>query len=535
MQNSLEQSPLLILFLVAALGYLLGNIKVKGVSLGVAGVLFVGLAFGMINPNYQIPSIIFDLGLIFFVYSIGLSSGTAFFQSFQRNGFRDIGFVVFMLTITASIAVAIHFIFGFDKATTVGMYAGSTTNTTALAAVVDVVGPDFPDVVQSLVIGYTYSYPMGVIGIMIVLKLMEKVLKIDYEAEKMVLRKDYPVEENLSSRSIKITQDAAVGNTVRDIVKMEDFNIVFTRVSSEKGISLTNWDTAFSLDDHILIIGSKEELDRAEHFFGHESKDNLYYDRKEFDVRQIFVSNTDMVGKSLAALNLNARYNAIITRIRRGDTEILAAADTVLELGDRIRFIAKRKELRELSNLFGDSYYQSSRLNLFSFGVGMALGLLLGMVEFGFGGMSFKLGMAGGPLVVGLLLGAMRRTGPMVWSLPYSANVALRQLGLIMLLAVVGLKSGASFLESLNDQGFYIFMGGAILSMFSATLMILIGYKLFKIPFSLLLGFMSNQPAILDFSMGMSNNRVPMIGYAMMFPIALILKIFYAQILYSIL
>jgi len=187
--------------------------------------------------------------------------------------------------------------------------------------------------------------------------------------------------------------------------------------------------------------------------------------------------------------------------------------------------------------MFGDSYYESSRVNLFSFGLGMAIGLVLGSIEFGFpGGIKFKLGLAGGPLIVGLLLGAIKRTGPIVWALPYSANVTLRQLGLIMLLAVVGLQSGHSFLESLNQtRALYLFIAGSVLSMFSAFVAIIIGFRIFKIPFSLLLGFMSNQPAILDFATDMSKNRAPVIGYTLMFPIALIMKILFAQILYLIL
>jgi putative transport protein len=240
------------------------------------------------------------------------------------------------------------------------------------------------------------------------------------------------------------------------------------------------------------------------------------------------------VGQKLSALNISQRYHAIITRIRRGDIDFLARGNTILELGDRIRFVARRKDLDALAKLFGDSYYESSRVNIFSFGLGIAIGLLLGSIQFTLGsGISFKLGYAGGPLIVGLLLGAVRRTGSIVWTLPYSANVTLRQIGLMLVLAVIGLKSGNTFFNSLQDgEGLMIFAGGTIIAMLSTAISIFLGYKIMKIPFSLILGFVSNQPAILDFTVGISKNKVPLIGYSLMFPIALVMKILYAQLLF---
>lgn len=536
MAGQLAENSLLLLFVVAAIGYFLGSIRIKGASLGVAAVLFVGLGFGMINPRFEVPEIIFQLGLILFVYSVGISSGAAFFQSFQKNGYRDMLFVLVMLFISALFAVGIHFLFGFDRALTTGVYSGSTTNTTAMAAVTDLINGDM-NALENIVIGYTYSYPMGVIGVMIVLKLCERLLKIDYIGEQKILRKDYPIDTELTTRSVKVLNEDALSVSLRDMLRDKDWNLVFSRVTRKGKVSLINYNTSFEIGDTIMMIGPLEDLEKAILFFGEETKENLYHDRKEYDVQQIFVSNPGMVGRTLASLNLNAKYDAIITRIRRGDTEMLAKPTTTLELGDRIRFIARRHDLKELSRLFGDSYYESSKVNLFSFGLGMAIGLLIGTLEFGFsGGIKFKLGLAGGPLIAGLVLGAMKRTGPIVWALPYSANVTLRQLGLILLLAVVGLQSGHSFLESLNDsKAAMLFLAGTILSMFSAFVAVIIGFKLFKIPFSLLLGFLSNQPAILDFATDMSKNRAPVIGYTLMFPISLIMKILFAQILYLIL
>ena len=541
MDQLLASNPLLLLFLVAAVGYMVGKVNIKGNSLGVSAVLFVGLAFGAINPSFNVPQIIFQLGLVFFVYSVGLSSGPAFFQSFKKNGARDIGFVLVMLSITALIAVGLFYMMGFNAASITGIYSGSSTNTPALASVIDLVerrdASSPQSVKDSLVVGYTFSYPMGVIGVMIMLKIMERIFKIDYKAEKQQLRKDYPIEEELSSKAVRITNEDLHGQTLRDITKNTDLNILFGRVSCGPEVTLANWDTIVHKGDELMVIGSIQELEKAIAYFGEETEDNISYDRREYDVRRIFVSNPQVVGKTLSSLNLNEKYSAVITRIRRGDLDMLAKADTVLEMGDRIRFVARRKDLKGLAKIFGDSYYKSSQVNLFSFGLGIALGLLIGSIELSLaGGGTFKLGMAGGPLVVGLILGALRRTGPIVWTLPYGANVTLRQMGLIFLLAVIGLSSGNKVIESLGGtEWLFAFAGGVILSMLSAFVSIIVGYKIFKIPFSLLLGFLSNQPAILDFATGMSKNKVPYIGYSVMFPIALVMKILFAQLLFLVL
>lgn len=543
MGELLKTNSLLLLFIVAALGYLLGTVKIKGNSLGVAAVLFVGLAFGAINPAFNAPDILFKLGLVFFVYSIGLSSGPAFFLSFKNNSWRDIGFVMIMLFLSAIIAVILFFIFDFTPATITGIYAGSTTNTPALAAVIELVSNNTlfasdESLINQLAVGYSYSYPMGVIGVMVAIKIMENLLKVDYEKEKNVLRKTYPIDENLTSKTIKVTRESATGMQLRDLVNENGWKVIFGRIDSgNEGISLANWDKKLKLGDKIIAVGNIEEIDAVTRILGEESEEHLSENRRDFDVRRIFVSNPEVVGQKLSALNISQKYHAIITRIRRGDIDFLASGNTILELGDRIRFVARRKDLDALAKLFGDSYYESSKVNIFSFGLGIAIGLLLGTIEFNLGnGISFKLGYAGGPLIVGLLLGAVRRTGAIVWTLPYSSNVTLRQIGLMLVLAVIGLKSGNTFFTSLQDgEGLLIFVGGTIIAMLSTIISLILGYKLMKIPFSLLLGFVSNQPAILDFTLGLSKNRVPLIGYSLMFPIGLVIKILFAQILFLLL
>ncbi len=537
MLQLLIENPILLLFVVASIGYLLGSIKIKGNSLGVAAVLFTGLFFGALDDRLFIPEILLLIGLALFVYSLGLSSGPAFFASYQKNGVQDFLFISSMLLFSAAIAIGLYFLAGFSPATITGIYCGSSTNTAALAGVIDLIASESSSSASSLtqeaVIGYSFSYPMGVLGSMIAIVIMEKLLKIDYKKELKEIGNDYPAGEDLTSATIEITNKTVAGCTVRDLKKRFRWKINFGRTYQRGRQSLVHWDSSFQIGDLVMVVGEREEIEQATKDLGHEIEHSLSHDRSYFDVRRIFVSNSRLIGRTLGSLSLHERFDVSISRIRRGDIDMLAENDTVLEMGDRIRFIAKREDLKALSEYFGDSYKASSSINLFSFGLGIGLGVILGTFQLQLGDdFSFSLGYAGGPLIVGLILGALRRTGPISWTLPYSANVTLQQFGLIMLLGGIGVRSGNALMQNLSMDGLWIFLASGLISIVTALSILLIGYKWVKRPFSLLMGMVANQPAILDFGLNRSNNVIPNYGYTMIFPIALVLKIVIAQMMF---
>jgi putative transport protein len=543
MVDAFIENPLLLLFVVAGLGYGVGSIRIRGSNLGVAAVLFVGLGVGGLSPELHIPDIIIFLGLAMFVYTIGLSSGPSFFATFRQRGSRDIIFVIVMLTLSASIAFGLHFLFHFDASTTSGLYAGSTTNTPALAGLLDAISnanlgnTAAKSMSERAVIGYSLSYPMGVIGVMIAINVMHRLLKIDYLAEERVLKKEYPVRQTVTSKTVEVTQPNVAGIPLRDLKRQLNANVVFGRLVRGDETLLTNYDTTLKVGDQVALVADEEEIERVTLLIGKNMPIRLSSDRSEYDTRRIFVSNPDIAGERLSTLNLNERFAAIITRVRRGDIDLLANSKLVLELGDRVRFVARRQDIPKISKLFGDSYDALSRINLLSFGLGMALGLLLGMITFQLpGDASFKLGFAGGPIIVALILGALRRTGPIVWTLPYSANLTLRQIGLILLLAGVGVNSGHTFVDTVaQGGGGIIFLAGTIISFITAIATLFIGYKLLKIPFSFLTGMVASQPAVLDFALEKAGNKLPNIGFTLMLPVSLITKIVYVQFLFALL
>jgi putative transport protein len=545
MIDLLAEHPILLLFVVAGLGYALGQVKVKGVRLGVAAVLFVGLAIGALDPRLNLPPVVFEIGLVIFVYSIGISSGATFFASLKGKGLRDNLFIALMLTLALGLTAVIHHLLGLQATVSAGLFAGSLTNTPALAGVLESVAATAPaelldTIITEPVVGYSVAYPMGVIGMILAVLLLQKVWKIDYVAEARALRSLHLVEQELYNQTILVTQVGATAVTLRDLRQQYNWDVVFGRIKRGDEITLATGDVQLQLGDLISIIGAPEDVDALIPAIGELTDQHLEMDRSLYDYRRMFVSNPAIAGRSLAELRLPQKYGALVTRVRRGDIDLLAHGDLVLELGDRVRVLSRRKDLSELSHLFGDSYKELSEVNLLSLGLGLTLGLLLGSIAIPLpGDITFKLGLAGGPLIVGLILGALRRTGPIVWTLPYSANLTLRQIGLTFLLAGIGLRSGYTFVTTFAASGgFSLFLAGTAITVTVALVTLVVGYKLLKIPFALLVGMLSGlqtQPAVLSFGQDQAGNDLPNAGYALVFPVATIIKILYAQLLLTLL
>jgi putative transport protein len=543
MIESLIENPILLLFLVVGIGYGVGSIRIRGFGLGVAAILFTGLVIGSLSPELRLPDIVTFLGLTIFVYTVGLSSGPSFFSLFRQRGSRDLIFVFIMLTFSMGITVALHFMLGFEAGTTAGLFAGSTTNTPALAGLLDQIGNIGGEeaarktMSESSVIGYSLSYPMGVIGPIVAIALVQRWLRIDYQQEERSLRHQYPVRQDIASYAVEVKNEAIAGVTIRDLKHQYKWTVIFGRLDRQGEIQLTNWDTRFAVGDKVAMVGDREEVEAVAQAMGEILPYRLSFDQSEYETRRLFVSNDKIAGQKMAALNISEQFAAIITRVTRGDIDLLAYSDTVLELGDRVRVVGRRRDMPKIARFLGDSYDELSKIDLLSFGLGLALGLMLGMITFELpGGLTFKLGYAGGPIIVGLALGGLRRTGPINWALPYSANILLQQVGLMLLLAGIGVNSGHQFMATvLQGEGGFIFLAGGLISLITAMATLLFGYKVLNIPFSFLTGMVSNQPAILDFALGKAQNKLPNLGFTIMMPISIITKIVYAQLLFALL
>lgn len=541
----LESSPFLLLMVVAGLGYLLGKIQIAGFGLGVAAVLFVGLGAGALGDGLKLPELVFQLGLILFVYTVGLSSGPGFFGALRARGLRDNLLVVSCLALGALVTVLLARSFGVQGRYAAGLYAGGLTNTPALAAVLDYArGHSGPELRESMlaepVIAYSVAYPMGVLGVLVVIFAAQRVFRTDYAAEAEAAKKSGLVPEEIVDLTVRVTRTELAGRTLGDLQAEYGWPVVFSRHRHGDEVLLATRDSRIAEGDLLAVIGSRQSTSRVVDVLGEPSAEPLLRDRSVIDFRRVFVSSNEVTGRRIRELALPQRFGAIVTRVRRGDVDFLARADMVLEPGDRVRVVAPAERIGEVSAFFGDSIKALSEIDVGVFGLGVALGLLLGMVPIPLpGGLDFKLGLAGGPLIAGLVLGALGRSGPLVWHMPYNANLTLRQLGLILFLAGVGTRSGQAFVRTLgSESGLVLFALGLLLTVLTAATALIVGHKLLKVPMSMMLGVLSGlhtQPAVLAFSTEQAKNELVNLGYATVYPMATVAKIVAAQLIVAFL
>lgn len=541
----LRSNPLLLLFLVAAIGYPLGYVRIGGNSLGVAAVLFVGLAFGALSPDLKLPEIVYQLGLVLFVYAIGLSSGPGFFRALRRKGLRDNLLVGAMLLMAAALAVGIYVAIGLPSTQVAGLFAGSLTNTPALAAVLEYVRLTAPpelreQLLNEPTVGYSIAYPVGVMGVILLMGLLPRLWKVDYAAEARELQDLGATSEELVNRTIRVTRPDAGATTVSELIRGQVWRVIFVRQKHGAELALVDGGTHLAVGDLVSVVGSPAQVEKVESYLGEPASEQLELDRSRIDFRRIFVSSHEAAGRSIGDMHLPERYGALITRVRRGDNELLPTADTVLELGDRVRVVALRNRMDGVRDFFGDSYRALSEIDFLTFSLGLVLGLLIGLIPIPLpGGGSFRLGIAGGPLIAGLVLSALERTGSLVWSIPYSANLTIRQIGLVLFLAAIGTRSGYAFASTLaSSGGLVLFLSGALITCATAAMTLWVGYRLLRTPMSLLLGMMAGlqtNPAVLSYATQQTHNDIPNIGYTTVYPLATIMKIVLAQLLIALL
>lgn len=541
----LVDNPLLLLFVIVAVGYPLGRLKVRGSSLGIASVLFAGLAAGAVDRSLRLPDILYQLGLVIFVYTVGLSNGRAFFASFRRQGLRNSALVTGIVALAVVMAVIESAALDLKPTWTAGLFAGSLTNTPALAGELEYLDnygaeSEREHLLAEPVVGYSVAYPIGVLGVILAIVVAQRRWRIDYRREAARVRDGEGATRRLENRTIRVTRETAMHAPIVSLAQEHRWDIMFGRVRHHDRLELVSTETRVMPGDLVSVIGPAENLDRVTSFLGEVSDTGLELDRSEIDFHGVFVSSSAVAGHPLRDLNLRQRFGAVVTRVRRGDIELLPRGETVLEPGDRVRVVAPRETMPAVTAFFGDSYRALSEIDVPTFSLGLTLGLLLGVLPLPLpGGVEIKLGLAGGPLIVALVLGALDRTGPLIWNLPFSANLTLRQLGLILFLAGIGTRAGYEFVSTVQSRdGIVLLAAGALITFSTAFGALWIGYRLLKIPMGLLVGMIAGlhtQPAVLGYALEQTGDDLPNVGYAAIFPIATITKILAAQLLLAFL
>jgi len=545
-------NPLLMLFAVVALGYPISKIRIAGASFGIASILFAGIALGAwvmapgLDPMLKKDiskemKLVYELGLAVFVYAMGLSISQSFWAAFSREGMKKNAVVFLVMLTSTAFVVLLAKLMGFNARYAAGLLTGSFTNMPALAGVIERVktmsGVGPVELAQPTVAS-AIAYPIGVLVPMLIILVSAKVFGVNLKEEADGL-KDYRTgHQKLEVWTVRVTQPEAEALSKRELRALGRSQVVFGRVLRKAELLLPGPDFRLQLEDLVTVVGSPEDLANVMDRIGVRSHVELDRDMSALDATRIFVSNRDVVGVPLGKLDLMNKYQAIITRVRRGDLWFVPDGDTVLELGDRVRVTTRRDNIEAIEGFFGDSYRDLSEVSFLTFAMGLAVGLALGQLPIPLGhGIIFKLGFAGGPLAAALVLGRFHRIGPLVWNFPYSANHTIRQFGLVLFAAGIGVISGEGFraILSKNVAVLPLFMGAAFLICLVADSMTMVlGYKVFGIPLNVMFGILAGthtQPVVLGYASHHTGNELPNVGFATVYPLATILKIVLAQVL----
>lgn len=527
--ESLAHNPLVALFLVIGLGMFIGHLKLKGVGLDAAAVLFLAIALAATAKSFgheiKIPTEVGHMGLALFTFAIGVNAGASFFHNL-KTAVGPIITMVGVYVVTALVGLGLgRGVFGMSHAQVAGTFAGALTNTPALAAAGAASGDP-----NSATIGYSIAYLFGVIGMLIA-----AIAALAYG------KNDTDTSTTLANRTIRV--ERRDHPRLRDIYDALPQKVTFSRLRRGENGPISRPSLSDSLDagDLISVVGPAEAVTRVATELGHIAlSEDLSADRTYLDFRRMTVSNAKIAGRTIADLNLSERFGATVSRVRRGDTDMFADPRLLLQMGDRVRVVAPAGRMREITTFFGDSTRGLTDLNPVALGVGMALGLFIGHIQIPMGGGAhFSIGAAAGTLIVGLLFGRIGRVGDFVTTLPFTTGQVIAHFGLLLFLAQAGANAGGQIAGAFTSGAWVsILILGMAMTTTAAILMYSAMRWVFKMGGTQLSGVlagMQTQPAILAFANArtLSDPRVSL-GYALVYPVAMIGKIFVAHVLGSL-
>lgn len=524
MASLFASSPLLALFVVVALGAAIGAIRIGPLRFGAAGALFVGLTVSALHPEVVSThmSIVQPMGLAFFVYCVGISAGATFFQDLRKQT-NLLALTTIVCVVGALIALAGGRLLGLSSGLTSGLFTGALTAAPALDTATRLTGD------PNAAVGYAFGYPVGVIGGILIVTITV--------TRKWVGPKDTPSLAGASLEAVSIHVSKHI-NT-RDIDAWRDQRVRLSYLRRDGRTRVTAPGEDLLPGDHVVMVGDPASIKETAPRVGEILDHNLEDDRSDLAFERIVVSNPDVAGRSVSELNVTKHFGAVITRVRRGDLDLLARDDLDLQLGDHVAVVVPTDELDDIAEWLGDSERRVAEVDGMAFGIGLVLGLLLGIVSFPLpGGQGFQLGAAAGPLIVGMLLGALRRTGPLVWTLPAAANLTIRQIGLMLFLAALGLNAGPQFASLLGSpEGWRAALLAAVMVVVCCVIQAL-GAKFIGLSSARAAGGIAGflgQPAVLQAADARVTDERIEAAYATLFAFAIIVKILLLPLITSFL
>ena len=543
--DDISQSILLLSFVIAA-GIQLGKIKVFGVSLGITLVLFVGIILGHFGftINHNVIHFFKEFGLILFVYSVGMQVGPGFFSSFKQGGITLNMLACGIVFLGVLTAVILHYATGIPMPTMVGILSGAVTNTPGLGAAQQAFSDMHGVSDNTIALGYAVAYPLGVIGIILSIILIKYIFRVSFDKENEQLNSEDSSHTNEAKPISLIVKNPAIFNkTVAELSNLlEHRDFVISRVwrDSNKQIEIASANTVLQENDKVFVITTETDAETIKTFIGEEiDMERKQWIRMEsqFINRRILITKPELNGKRLGQLKLRKLYGINITRINRAGVDLVAKPGLTLQVGDRVNVVGTETAVSNVEKVLGNSMKRLNEPNLITIFVGIALGIVLGSIPISFPGIPqpVKLGLAGGPLVVAILISRFGYHYKLITYTTQSANLMLREIGITLFLACVGISAGDGFVDTIVNNGGFAWIGyGFIITFVPLMIIGCIGRYFCKVNYFTLMGLIAGSttdPPALAYSNATAGNDAPSVGYATVYPLTMFLRVLTAQLL----
>ena len=527
--------------LVITIGILLGKVKIGGVSLGITWILFVGIVlshFGM-TVDGEVRHFVQEFGLILFVFSIGLQVGPGFFASFKHGGMTLVMCAVAIVLLGVATAYVVHLATGTPIPTMVGILSGAVTNTPGLGAAqqayTDALGIEDP----TIALGYAVAYPLGVVGIIFTMIFIRYALRVKFEKEDeglAALSREHKFADKVSVEFTNKTLDGRTVAYVRDLINRQ---FVISRILRPDGtISMADAESVIHIGDRLWLISQAEDIEAIVAFFGRrvEMTDEQWGNNTpnaELVSRRILITKSSLNGKKFSDLRLRTKYGITITRVNRAGVDLIPYQGLELQVGDRVMVVGPAKAVAQVADVLGNSLKKLNQPNLVTIFVGIALGVLLGSIPLLNVPQPVKLGLAGGPLIVAILIGRFGTHFHLVTYTTMSANLMLREIGIALFLAAVGIGAGDGFIDAIVDGGYRWIGYGVIITVLPLIIVALVARLWLKMNYYTLMGLIAGSttdPPALAYANATAGNDMPAVGYSTVYPVVMFLRVLTAQI-----
>ncbi len=543
--NGIGHSILLLSFVIAT-GIQLGKIKLFGISLGITFVLFVGIVMGHFGftMNHEVLHFFKEFGLILFVYSVGMQVGPGFFSSFKEGGVTLNMLACAIVFLGVAVAVVLHFATGIEMSTMVGILSGAVTNTPGLGAAQQAYSDMHGVTDNTIALGYAVAYPLGVVGIILAIIFIRYVFKVSFDKENEELNKmEASHTTEAKPISLIVKNPAVFGKTVGELSSLlEHREFVISRVwhDDTKKIEIASAGVQLKENDKIFVITTEQDAETIKTIIGEEiDMERKQWIRMEssFINRRILITKPELNGKRLGQLKLRKLYGINITRINRAGVDFVATPNITLQVGDRVSVVGTEAAVANVEKVLGNSLKRLNEPNLIAIFVGIGLGVILGSIPITFPGIPqpVKLGLAGGPLIVAILISRFGYKYKLITYTTHSANLMLREVGITMFLACVGLSAGDGFVDTIVNNGGFSWIGyGFIITIVPLLIVGCVARYFYKVNYFTLMGLIAGSttdPPALAYSNATAGNDAPAVGYATVYPLTMFLRVLTAQLL----